>query len=99
MDSLFTLSDGGELIVSFHRGWLVYNIFDPVDDGFLLGGVRNRDESFISHIELTQRNQNSIDQFIGSWTIASAFLRYSASERWLLFALRLESCTTISYIH
>ena len=58
VDSLFTLSDGGELIVSFSSRLVGFiNIFDPVEDGFLLGGVRNRDESFISHIELTQRNQ------------------------------------------
>ena len=58
VDSLFTLNDGGELIVSFSSRLVGFiNIFYPVEDGFLLGGVRNRDESFISHIELTQRNQ------------------------------------------
>ena len=58
MDSFTTLNDGGDLIASFPSRLVGFiNIFDPVDDGFLLGGVRNRDESYISHIELTQRNQ------------------------------------------
>ncbi len=58
VDTVFTLSDGGKLIANFSSRLVGFiNIFDPLGDGFLLGGVRNRDESFISYLEPIERDE------------------------------------------